>query len=326
MLPPALAPGHCREAHKVPPLMLDARHGSRLTPHALTPHASGVGGAGEASMANAGWRIEENGRPGVVRAGALAGLEGIAHAFSTRRGGVSRGPYDSLNLGLGVGDEPAAVHENRRRFFGTLGIDLGRAVRARQVHGAGVLVVDRALAARPGFPRAVLDERFEYDALVTDLPGLALTVSTADCLPVLIADPRRGAVAAVHAGWRSTVRRIAARAVEALRERYGTDPRDCVAALGPGIRGCCYEVDAPVIEPLARALPSWRACVRAAGDARWTLDLAAANRHVLEAAGLDPAAIHDAGLCTRCRQDLFYSYRGQGARTGRMMNAILLER
>ncbi len=287
----------------------------------LEPPASS---ASEASMAGE-WATTDGGGPGLVRARALAGLEAIGHAFSTRRGGVSRGPYDSLNLGLGVGDEPAAVHENRCRFFGALGIEPGRAVRARQVHGEGVLVVDRALAARPGFPRAVLDERFEYDALVTDLPGLALTVSTADCLPVLIADPRRRAVAAVHAGWRSTVRGIAARAVEVLRERYGTDPRDCVAALGPGIRGCCYEVDAPVIDPLARALPAWRACVRDVGGGRWHLDLAAANRRMLEAAGLDPAAIHDAGLCTRCRPDLFYSYRGQGATTGRMMNSILVK-
>jgi YfiH family protein len=158
----------------------------------------------------------------------------------------------------------------------------------RQVHGEGVLVVDRALAARAGFPRVLLDEDFEYDALVTGLPGLALTVSTADCLPILIADPRRRAVAAVHAGWRSTVRRIPERALGALRERYGTHPGDCVAALGPGIRGCCYEVDAPVIEPLARALPGWRACVREAGAGRWTLDLAAASRQMLEAAGLDP--------------------------------------
>ncbi len=274
-------------------------------------------------MAESGWRMAESG-PGIVQAGGLAALDGIAHAFSTRRGGVSRGPYDSLNLGLSVGDEPAAVHENRRRFFGTLRLEPGHAVRVRQVHGDGVLVVDRDLAARAGFPRALLDEDFQYDALVTDLPGLALTISTADCLPILIADPRRRVVAAVHAGWRSTARRIAERAAQAMRERYGTDPRDCVAALGPGIRGCCYEVDAPVIDPLARALPAWRACVRDAGCGRWNLDLAAANRHMLEAAGLDPAAIPDAGLCTRCRQDLFYSYRGQGARTGRMMSAILL--
>jgi YfiH family protein len=265
-----------------------------------------------------------DGGPPVVRCGALQDLAGVCHAFSTRQGGRSRGPYASLNLGLSVGDDPAAVHENRRRFFGALGIDAGRAVRARQVHGEEVLVVDRALAARAGFPGALLDEGFEYDALVTDLPGLALTVSTADCLPILLADPRRGAVAAVHAGWRGTVRRIAAQAVQALRERYGSDPQDCVAALGPGIRGCCYQVDAPVIGPLRLAIPNWEACTVAQGDGKWLLDLAAASRQTLEAAGLAPANIHDLGLCTRCRPDLFFSHRAHGPRTGRMMSTILL--
>ena len=270
------------------------------------------------------WRISDGGGPGIVRCRALRDTGGIAHAFSTRRGGVSCGPYGSLNLGLSVGDDPEAVHENRRRFFGSLGVDPGRAVRARQVHGEGVLVVDRELAGRAGFPRIMLDEQLEFDALVTDLPVLALTVSTADCLPILIADPRRRAVAAVHAGWRGTVRRITELAVGVLRERYGTDARDCVAALGPGIRGCCYEVDAPVMELLSRALAGWGACASERGPGKWLLDLAAANRGLLEDAGLDPGAIHDAGLCTRCRPDLFYSHRGQGPTTGRMMNAILL--
>ncbi len=288
----------------------------------VKPQASTVLGASEASMSE--WIVSDGDGPGIVRAGALSSLPGVGHAFSTRRGGTSCGPYESLNLGLSVGDDPAAVHENRRRFFGTLALDPGRAVRARQVHGDGVLVVDRALAARAGFPGALLDEQFEYDALVTALSGLALTVSTADCLPILVADTRRPAVAAIHAGWRGTVWRIAERTVQTLRERYGTDPRDCVAALGPGIRGCCYQVDAPVIEPLSRALPGWHDCVEAQGAGRWLLDLAAANRRLLEAAGLEPAAIHDAGLCTRCRPDLFFSHRGQGPTTGRMMNAIFL--
>ena len=278
----------------------------------------------ERSDIGVGWTLSDGGGPEGVRAETLERLPGVGHAFSTRRGGVSRGPYESLNLGLSTGDDPAAVRENRRRFFGALGIEPDRTVRVRQVHGDGVLVVDRPLIVREGFPRVLLDEGFEYDALVTDVPGVALTVSTADCLPILLADRRRGAVAAVHAGWRGTVRGIARRVVETLRECYGTDPRDCVVALGPAIRGCCYEVDGPVIGPLSRALPAWRACVREKGGGRWNLDLAAANRRLLESAGLDPAAVHDAGLCTRCRRDLFYSYRVQGPRTGRMMNTILV--
>ena len=115
---------------------------------------------------------------------------------------MSRAPFATLNLGTSVGDDPQAVEENRRRFFGTFGIQPSQVVRVKQVHGDGVLVVDETLVARRGFPRLLLDERYEYDALVTNLPDLALVVSTADCLPLLIHDPVRGAVAAVQAGWR----------------------------------------------------------------------------------------------------------------------------
>jgi hypothetical protein len=274
--------------------------------------------------AGSGWNIAEADGIAVVGCEALGAAPGFAHAFSTRRGGVSAGAYASLNLGLGVGDHAAAVHENRRRFFATVGVPSDRSVRARQAHGSAVLVVDRSLAGGLRLSSGPAGGPAGFDALVTDVPGLALTVSTADCLPILIADPRRRAVAAVHAGWRGTVRRVAERAVAALRERYGTDPHDCVAALGPGIRGCCYEVDAPVIEPLSASLPDWRACVRVKEGDRWDLDLAAANRRILEAAGVPPAAIHDAGLCTACRRDLFFSYRRDGERTGRMMNAVLI--
>ena len=166
----------------------------------------------ERSDIGVGWTLSDGGGPEGVRAETLERLPGVGHAFSTRRGGVSHGPYESLNLGLSTGDDPAAVRENRRRFFGALGIEPDRTVRVRQVHGDGVLVVDRPLIVREGFPRVLLDEGFEYDALVTDVPGVALTVSTADCLPILLADRRRGAVAAVHAGWRGTVRGIARRA------------------------------------------------------------------------------------------------------------------
>lgn len=261
--------------------------------------------------------------PGNLQMAGLAAIPGVVHAFTTRTGGVSRPPYATLNLGLSVGDEPAAVQENRRRFFALLGVDASRVVRVRQVHGDAVLAVDEALERKPGFPRALLDEGYRYDALVTDRPALALVVSTADCVPILIADGRRRAIAAVHAGWRSTVRRIAERAVEALKGRYGTDPADCVAAIGPGIGGCCYEVDAPVVEPLSRALLTWKETLRPRGDGRWLLDLAEVNARILTEAGLRPEKIHRTGLCTACRPDLFFSHRGEGGRTGRMMNAIM---
>jgi len=237
---------------------------------------------------------------------------------------VSRPPFATLNLGQSVGDDPTSVRENRRRFFEAFGVDANRVVRARQVHGSGVLRVDARLTSRPGFPHCLVEERAEYDALITDLPGLALVVSTADCLPILIHDPVHRAVAAVHAGWRGTAERVAAQAVAALREAYGTLPADCRAAIGPGIRGCCFEVDGAVTTAMVAALPHWEACARVNRPGHWLLDLAAVNRATLEAAGGCANRIEDVGLCTSCRNDLFFSHRAEKGRTGRMMNFILL--
>ncbi len=262
--------------------------------------------------------------PGLIQSEILQDSNRPVHAFSTRQGGVSRAPFATLNLGTSVGDDPQAVEENRRRFFGTFGIQPSQVVRVKQVHGDGVLVVDETLVARRGFPRLLLDERYEYDALVTNLPDLALVVSTADCLPLLIHDPVRGAVAAVHAGWRSTAKRIAARALLAMAAAYGTKPGDCRVAIGPGIRGCCYEVDAAVTDAVRAALPAWEEHAVASRPGHVRLDLGGVNRALLERAGVRPDRIGDVGLCTACRRDLFFSHRAEKARTGRMMNLILL--
>jgi polyphenol oxidase len=262
---------------------------------------------------------------GSVQSAILRKSMGVLHAFSTRQGGVSQSPFATLNLGQSVGDDPAAVEENRRRFFGAFGIDLGRVVRAWQAHGDGVLRVDAGLTGRAGFPGCLLDERAKFDGLITHLPGLALVVSTADCLPILIHDPVHRAVAAVHAGWRGTAKRIAARALAAMREAYGTDPSDCQAAIGPGIRGCCFEVDTAVTDAMASALPHWEPHARPNRSGHWLLDLAEVNRAVLEAAGVRTDRIDDVGLCTSCRNDLFFSHRAEKGRTGRMMNFILLK-
>ena len=259
----------------------------------------------------------------VVRSDILTDAGRVVHAFGTRLGGVSRPPYDSLNMGLSVGDDPDAVRENRRRFFGTFGLDLSRVVRVRQVHGDGICRVDEVLAARQGFPQVLLEEGIGYDGLVTNLPDLALVVTTADCQPILLHDPVHGAVAAVHAGWRSTARGIARRALEVMASAYGTRPEDCFAAVGPSIRGCCYEVDSVVTEAMAAILPDWQRHAVPTRPGHVRLDLAGVNRALLEAAGVRRDRIADAGLCTSCRTDLFFSHRAEKGRTGRMMNFIL---
>lgn len=264
------------------------------------------------------------GSPMFIQSEILQDSDCVMHAFGTRQGGVSRAPYATLNLGMSVGDDPQAVEENRRRFFGRFGLHPSQVVRVKQVHGDGVLRVDEGLASRRGFPRLLLNEGYEYDALITNLPGTVLVVTTADCLPILIHDPVRAAVAAVHAGWRSTAKRIAARALEAMAAAYGTDPGVCRVAMGPGIRGCCFEVDAAVTEAMMGALPTWaeHAVVTRPGHVR--LDLPGVNRGILEKAGVCRDHIADVGLCTACRRDLFFSHRAEKPRTGRMMNLILL--
>jgi YfiH family protein len=248
----------------------------------------------------------------------------VVHAFSTRQGGASRAPFDSLNLGLSVGDDAAAVHENRRRFFGRFGIEQDRVVRVKQVHGARVLLVDAPATRRPGFPFSLIDEPVEADATITNLPGLALTVSTADCVPILIHDPVRRAVAAVHAGWRGTAARIAAQALDAMAGAYGTRPADCRAAIGPAIRRCCYQVDRPAQERLAASSPTAARYLENDGPGHWRADLPGLNRAILMDAGVLSEGIQELEMCGACRRDLFFSHRRDEGRTGRMMNFILL--
>jgi YfiH family protein len=262
--------------------------------------------------------------PVLIQSEILEDSDRVVHAFGTRQGGVSRGPYATLNLGMSVGDNPCSVEENRRRFFGMFGLLPSQVVRVKQVHGDGVLRVDESLVSRQGFPRVLLDEGYEYDALITNLHDLALVVATADCVPLLIYDPIHGAVAAVHAGWRSTAKGIAARAVEAMAAVYGTHSRDCRAAIGPGIRRCCFEVDAPVMNAIMGALPTWAEHTVATRPGHFHLDLVGVNRAMLIGAGVCPSRIADVGLCTACRTDLFFSHRAEKPRTGRMMNLILL--
>lgn len=199
-----------------------------------------------------------------------------------------------------------------------LGLPPGALHRLDQVHGCTVIAVDGADRPLDGNPKA--------DALMTDRPDAALAVKAADCVPILIADQHRRVVAAIHAGWRGTAQRIAPALVRSLQERFGVEPETLVAAIGPSIGACCYEVgpevrkgflDAPGAE--SEAIDRW--FTPGEGD-RLHLDLWRANRDQLESAGLPASAIHVAGLCTACHVDTFFSYRREGARAGRMLAAI----
>lgn len=262
----------------------------------------------------AGWRWDHRDGLVLLRSGLLGAL-GAPHAFTTRTGGVSEPPFDTLNLGRAVGDAPGAVRSNRARALAALGRLLDDQVEASQVHGAAVAVVDGSHhgAKMPG-----------ADGLATRDPTVVLAVHCADCVPILLADPVRGAVAAVHTGWRGTASGASLAAVRAMAEAFGSRPGDLVAALGPAIGPCCYEVDAPVAEHFARW--PWRdrvlaAARRAGRNDCWRLDLWEANRLQLESSGLAAASISIAPLCTACHRPIFFSHRRDGL-TGRMAALI----
>ena len=234
--------------------------------------------------------------------GRFAGLfanRKLCHGFSTRRGGCSDPPFDSLNLGERSGDDPEAVRKNRERFLESAGIPGDKLAIPRQVHSDEVRCIDR-----PGV--------FEHtDGLITRTAGVILSVLVADCIPVFIHDPQKGAVGLVHAGWRGTRSQIAKKAVEAMVREFGSAPKGLQAWMGPSIGPCCYDVG----QETARLFSS-------EFTRHGRLDLWRANRAQLEEAGLEAGSIDVAGLCTRCHPEWFFSHRGSGGQAGRMM-AIL---
>ncbi len=238
---------------------------------------------------------------------------GIPHAFSTRTGGASVGPFASLNLGRAVGDDPAAVAHNRAAVLRALGLHERQHVEAQQVHGAAVAVVGAGDGGR------VLDG---VDGLITDDSAVVVAVHAADCVPILLADSHRRVVAAVHAGWRGIAAGILVEAVAAMTRRFGSVASALLAASGPSIGPCCYEVDEPVIAHLRR-WSWWEKVVRPNARGRWQLDLRAAVHSQLVGAGVLEGRIHTLAHCTKCRSDLFYSYRRERT-TGRMVGLIAL--
>ena len=226
-------------------------------------------------------------------------LSRFPHGFTTRAGGVSPAPWDSLNLSGFVGDDPARVAENWRRLEAATGLGFAR---VRQVHGTRV--VRLATATEP------VDEA---DAVISTAAGLAACVSVADCVPVLLADPGSGAVAAVHAGWRGTIARVSHAAVRALAGLVGGEPGRLLAAIGPSIGPCCYQVSADLAARFAREIgPVVRGLPGSEG-----LDLWEANRRLLVEAGLRPDHVEVVGRCTACDGGSFFSHRRDRGRTGR---------
>ena len=235
--------------------------------------------------------------PGILAARILGDHR---HGFTTREGGASRGAFATLNLSTTVGDDPARVRENWERLRAATGLDFAR---VRQVHGCRV--VDAAAGTEPVE---------EGDAVATAAPGVAACVSVADCVPVLLADPRSGAVAAVHAGWRGTIDGAAAAGVKALVERHGARPDEMLAAIGPGIGPCCFEVSRDLAARFRDEVGPVTATSRDQGS---RVDLWRANELLLRRAGLARRRIETLGRCTSCEERTFFSHRRDRGLTGR---------
>ena len=228
----------------------------------------------------------------------------MLHAFTTRQDGLG-----ARNSGARHADDWKAIAH-------AFGIYVNRVVTVNQVHGENIVLVDDLNFQGVRTVRA--------DALMTAVPGIAVGVETADCVPVLLFDPVKPAVAAVHAGWRSTVKKIVQKTVHRMHEAFGSDPSRMIAAIGPAIGPECYEVDEPVMGPVQEAFSFWSEVSAPRARDRWSLDLVKANMLELKQVGLQEKNIHSLGMCTSCRKDLFYSYRAEG-RTGRMLSVIMVK-
>ncbi|MHB1318356.1 MAG: peptidoglycan editing factor PgeF [Anaerolineae bacterium] len=237
---------------------------------------------------------------------------GIRHGISLRAGGMSHCTITGLNLGHTVGDDPVAVEGNHALLYAELGLTPDQIVTARQVHGAHVARVG------PDDGGTVIPAT---DGLITDAPGIALLMRYADCVPVLLYDSQRNAIGLAHAGWRGALARVAARTAEAMLGEFGCRPSDIRAAIGPSIGPCCCEVGPEVAEATRVAFPDeTRLLCRVRPTGHAYLDLWEAVATQLREAGVDQ--IETARMCTACRGDLFYSYRRQGAASGRFCAII----
>lgn len=244
---------------------------------------------------------------------------GVPHACSTRRGGESAGPYASLNLGRMSGDALEIVEANRLRFAAWMGFPIRQNL--QMDHGVKV-----AHIVNPD----EWQRSWSADACITAHPRVSLSLTTADCVPIFFVDPVRPAVGLAHAGWRGTVGGIAARTVEAMVEHLGCRVSDLRVAQGPAIAACCFEVGEEVFLAFESEFgeePGFCDWAQARPDSgKWHIDLHQANRVWLQRVGLAPSQLLDCDLCTSCRPDLFYSYRRDGGKTGRLLSAIALEK
>ena len=254
----------------------------------------------------------------------LLSFENVMHFVTTRLGGSSNPPFESLNLGLSSGDNPVRVAQNRRQLAAALGFNVESIVTSWQVHGDDVRIITRESIAEDASYCKM--PKVSSDAMVTDVPNICITVVIADCAPVIFHDPKKNVIGIAHAGWRGTVKNIAGRVIDTLKDKFGCPSDDIIAGIGPSIGPCCYEVGTDVIEAVQKNFDKPNGLLKEVGDdGKGYFDLWEANHRQLIEAGIPESNIELSGQCTMCRQDTFFSYRGEGQKSGRMMAGIMLK-
>ncbi|TVY09669.1 peptidoglycan editing factor PgeF [Paenibacillus cremeus] len=256
----------------------------------------------------------------------MASYPELSAGFTSRIGGVSKEAYGSLNCGLHVGDDPEDVVQNRIRLAEALSISFDACTYAEQVHGKEIQVVGPAQrGAGKNSRETALQAK---DGFVTQERGLFLFAQFADCVPLFFYDPVHHAVGLAHAGWKGTALQIAKATLETMSAAFGTKPRDVLAAIGPSIGGCCYEVDDTVISRIDNVIQDLhkgggaphgeQPIYKTKDNGKYNLNLQELNRQIMMKAGILPIHIEVSSLCTSCRTDLFFSHRKEGGKTGRM--------
>lgn len=249
-------------------------------------------------------------------------LPGLAHGFSTRAGGVSRGIFSALNLGINRGDSAENVLENYRIFCAALGVEAEACVLAKQVHRDNVKLVTAADAGSG----LLYPQNYEADALVTNSPGVPLVIFSADCIPTLYYDPVSRCIGVAHAGWRGTALGIAEKTIRSMVRLFGADPKNIRAAIGPGISQCCFETDSDVSDAMCAALGADAdAFLQHGENGKWHVDLKGINAYFMRCAGVLPENIAISAACTACDTALYWSHRRVGDARGSLAAVICLK-
>lgn len=246
---------------------------------------------------------------------ALSACEGVSHLISTRLGGVSEGIFSTLNLSFTRGDRSDHVHENYRRVAKALGVSVEDMVFTDQTHTTNVRAVTKEDRGRGVIRRPVWHD---VDGLVTNEPGVCLCAFFADCVPLLFVDTKNRAIGLSHSGWRGTAKRMGEKTVQVMREEFGTDPADLIAAIGPSIGQCCYEVSEDVIVCFREAFSEQfhDELFYKKENGRYQLDLRRACEITLIESGIPKGQISVSDLCTCCNPDLLFSHRASGGKRG----------